>query len=136
MAAFGAEESNDTLAEVLQTIFDRMQEGGQMIFPVEFVHVGNEGIKMCRIRTVKTPGNKTAVAAFTSYAEVRRAPEESDVEEFAIGDTLESIMKDEEIEGLSINPWGDGIYLPKTLLKLILDHKKELENEALREEQL
>ena len=134
MAAFGAEESNDTLAEVLQTIFDRMQEGGQMIFPVEFVHVGNEGIKMCRIRTVKTPGNKTAVAAFTSYAEVRRAPEESDVEEFVIGDVLESIVQDEEIEGLSINPWGDGIYLPKTLLKLILDHKKEPENEELREE--
>ena len=136
MAAFGAEENNDTLAEVLQTIFDRMQEGGEMIFPVEFVHVGNEGIKMCRIRTVKTPGNKTAVAAFTSYAEVRRAPEESDVEEFVIGDVLESIVQDEEIEGLSINPWGDGIYLPKTLLKLIFDHKKELENEALREEQL
>ena len=135
MAAFGADESNDTLAEVLQTIFDRMQEGGQMIFPVEFVHVGNEGIKMCRIRTVKAREDKTAVAAFTSYAEVRRAPE-SDMEEFAIGDTLESIMKDEEIEGLSINPWGDGIYLPKTLLKLILDHKKELENEELREEQL
>ena len=135
MAAFGAEESNDTLAEVLQTIFDRMQEGGQMIFPVEFVHEENEGIKMCRIRTVKARGDKTAVAAFTSYAEVRRAPE-SDMEEFAIGDTLESIMKDEEIEGLSINPWGDGIYLPKTLLKLILDHKKELENEALRGEQL
>lgn len=135
MAAFGAEESNDTLAEVLQTIFDRMQEGGEMIFPVEFVHVGNEGIKMCRIRTVKARGDKTAVAAFTSYAEVRRAPE-SDMEEFAIGDTLESIMKDEEIEGLSINPWGDGIYLPKTLLKLILDHKKELENEELTEEVL
>ena len=135
MAAFGAEESNDTLVEVLQTIFDRRQEGGQMIFPVEFVHVGNEGIKMCRIRTVTARGDKTAVAAFTSYTEVRRAPE-SDMEEFAIGDTLESIMKDEEIEGLSINPWGDGIYLPKTLLKLILDHKKELENEESREEQL
>lgn len=122
---------------ILQTILDRILENGSLIFPAEPVDIIDENGKRredaYEIKTVCWFDVEKAVACFTCFGEVRKGPE-TEVKLFYIEKVLESICESEEMEGLVINPWGKGFYIPKNMLQLILDCKKDRAGETGSEE--
>ena len=111
---------------VLQKIWERLQQDGHMIFPVEQmtdITDGEEVVEHFKLRTIELKSGEVAAAAFTSHAAMRRAPKTAMLS-FFIDNTLEAVYKNEGLAGLVINPWGDAFFLSKPMIRMILDQKK------------
>lgn len=129
-------DTDENMMAVLQTILDRILENGSLIFPAEPVTIpGEEREDVYGIKTVRWHTVEEAVACFTCFGEVRKGPE-TEIKLFSIEKVLESICENEEMEGLVINPWGKGFYIPREMLQLILDCKKQRAGEACEEAEI
>ena len=126
IADYYAGQTDEYMMVVLQKIWERLQQDGHMIFPVEQmtdIADGEEVVERFKLRTIELKNGDEAAAAFTSHAAMRRAPKTA-ILSFFIDNTLEAVYKNEGLAGLMINPWGDAFFLSKPMIRMILDQKK------------
>ena len=125
MADYFVGQTDEWKMVILQKIWERIQEDGHMIFPVEYIpNVSNEDtVQQVRLRTIDLENGETVAVAFTSHTEMRKGPE-SAMLSFFIDTTLEAVYNNEDLAGMMINPWGDEFFLTKPMIRLILNQKE------------
>ena len=114
---YGEEDDEKNYTAVLQSVWNRMNNNGHLLFPIEDLA---EGSSESFYRTVSLKDGGRAAAAFTSCAEVKRGQQTSSVSD-GIRSVFEKIIDNEELEGVIINPWGKHIYIEKKFLSLLLN---------------
>lgn len=117
IAALQQEPSQELLAHTLTVIRRRMREGGQLILAVE-PSVSSEQLK---IQAVQSSDGKNWWSAFTGFEEELKGSG-SVMSTFLteIQPLFKAAVKEEQIEGIILNPWNRTIMLDKALLRLIL----------------
>ena len=120
-AAFNKEQTRDNLQAALEAVLACMRAGGGFIVPAEPAVPGQKS-GVFQARRLEADG-KTLFAAFTGEAEAEKAPETSlvvyDIKEF-----IKFTLRNNHIDGLLLDPWGESLLLGRELLQLILDADK------------
>lgn len=128
IAEYRVEQTEEYTMEVLRKIRERLRQDGHIILPVEQLADttdGDEAVERFKIITVERESGEKAVAVFTSYAAVRKAPKTATLSLF-IGKILDAVYKDECMSGVIINPRSDEFFLPKPMIGMILDTEKKM----------
>lgn len=134
IADYYAGQTDEYMMVVLQKIWERLQQDSHMIFPVEQmtdIADGEDVVERFKLRTIELKNGEDAAAAFTSHVAMRRGPKTAMLS-FFIDNTLEAIYKNDGLSGLVINPWGDAFFLPKSMIRMILDQKKATVGTAIQ----
>ncbi len=121
---------------VIGAVREAINNGDRFIVPVEMSQsdlddVLKEGIQVgdsvevfgdldLEYKTLEVSDGKEVYAAFTSQEEVTKGEATStitvDIEHF-----LEKVLMNEEVEGLTLNPWNLSCFLPKSFIKRIFE---------------
>ncbi len=94
-----------------------MENDGHFIFPAD-INVDKEGNTEFSFKTLDLEIGP-AVVAFTSTAELEKAPPSGVVSHF-IDSVLETLMENQDIEGIILNPWGEALFMGKDDIGIIM----------------
>ena len=81
-----------------------------------------------KLHSLPVDGGGDALVGFTSYEELEAGPPVSSIR-VGVEQLLHMTLMSENFEGLAINPWGNGFYLPKDYIAMIFRADELLEEE-------
>lgn len=113
---FYAENSEQTLINILEAVRQRMHEDGHFILPVR---VDEEDDTRFAFQTIESGDGKVWNAAFTSPTEYEKG-EKCDVVSYFIDSTMKFTLES-DVDGVVINPWGKPFMLAKELIEMIFN---------------
>lgn len=103
-------ESEEDLDEALETILRETAEGLQVIVPVAYDEDGDMMFQM-----ISGEDDDNWMTCFTNNEEKVKG-ESSSSTVMTMTEAMDKALGIEKCEGLTINPWGDGIFLPNELI--------------------
>lgn len=103
---------------ILMAVRNRMQEDGHMIFPADVI-IDDDGNQQYGLKTIDAEEGLPMLAAFTSQAEFEKAPASGAVSNF-IDSMLETVLQEESLGGIMLNPCGQSLFLGKEDIALIM----------------
>ncbi|MBQ3378367.1 MAG: ADP-ribosylglycohydrolase family protein [Clostridia bacterium] len=121
IAAYCADETEENLCAVLESIRTRMHQDGHFIIPA----IGSEDGTRFALRTIHTDDNEDWPAAFTSQAEHKKGPPCQILSHFI--DVMLKACMDMDSPGLIINPFGQSFMLTPELIDFILKADGDIE---------
>ena len=118
ISTFHADQNNENLISVLESIRARMHADGHCVIPI----VINEGAeKTYSFRGINTNDGKVWNVVFTSRQEFEKGQPSQVISHF-IDAALKACVEASEAEGFIINPWSDDAFmLSRELIRLILE---------------
>lgn len=123
-AAIKALQQNPTqemLAHVLTVVRRRMRDKGQLIVAVDPPKVDGQ----MRLQAIKTDDGRIWWSAFSSFEEEMRGSDSvmstflADIEQL-----LRMAVREENINGIILNPWNATLMLDKRLIQIILGEQE------------
>ena len=114
--ALQQEPTGEMLAHTLTVIRRRMRENGQLILALE-APAG----EMMQVQAIQTKGGQRWWAAFTGFEEELKGSGSvmstflTDMEQL-----FHKALREDEIQGVILNPWQKTLMLDKTLIRIIL----------------
>ena len=103
---------------ILMAVRNRMQEDGHLIFPADVI-TDDAGNQQYGLKTIDAEEGLPMLAAFTSQAEFEKAPASGAVSNF-IDSMLETVLQEESLGGIMLNPCGQSLFLGKEDIALIM----------------
>lgn len=117
VAALQQEATYERLAHALTVIRRRMREKGQLIIAVQPPGADNH----IGLQSVQTADGKKWWMAFTSFdEEIKGADSVMSTFLTDIDKLFEAALKENEVNGVIINPWNRTIMLDKHLINIII----------------
>jgi hypothetical protein len=118
ISTFHADQSNENLISVLESIRTRMHADGHFVIPV----VTHNGAEMTySFRGINTNDGKVWNVVFTSQKEFEKGQPSQVISHF-IDAALKACVEASEAEGFIVNPWSDDAFmLSRELIRIILD---------------
>lgn len=141
--AFHQNRSQETLAAVLASIMEVMEDDGHLLIAVDMRE--NEGIGLpgtaadpvpldhdasyvCQ--TLQTKDGRTFLAGFTSHEELHKGADTDMISDF-MKPLFQELLGNEELSGILINPWGDRSFmLTKDMIALMLGTMEQDDEET------
>lgn len=128
---------NQPIFDVLESVRLAMRADADFIVPVEFppgaFGIGEPGDEFTaeeeirvKLHSLPVDGGGDALVGFTSYEEMEAGPSVSSIR-VGVEQLLHMTLMNENLEGLVINPWGSGFYLPKDYIAMIFRADELLE---------
>lgn len=109
-------ENTEQLQAALEVLQERMNEGGHLLLPVEYL---DEDAEQYRMLTITLPNGLPAAVAFTSEQEIARGPRTPAVS-YDIGDALKAVRDNTGLSALVLNPWGQSLVISKRLITALV----------------
>lgn len=122
---------NDHMIAAMEILQERMLEGGHFLLPVERIEGEVEemdGTPTFKLRTLSMEDGSEVLVAFTKEEEARSS-EDTEIISNYMEPFLRVAAETEQAEGLTINPWGESLYIPKELLQLLFEEEEEYESQ-------
>ena len=122
---------NDHMIAAMEILQERMLEGGHFLLPVERVEgevEGIDGTPTFKLRTLTMEDGSEVLVAFTKEEEARSS-EDTEIISNYMEPFLRVAAQTDQAEGLTINPWGESLYIPKELLQLLFEGEEEYESQ-------
>lgn len=116
IAVYYQTENTGQLQAALEVLQERMNEGGHLLLPVEYL---DEDAAQYRMLTITLPNGLPAAVAFTSGQEIARGPKTPSIS-YDIGDALKAVRDNTGLSGLVLNPWGQSLVISKRLITALL----------------
>ena len=113
---FHQEQTNERYDLGCFAVRERMLCEGHLIFPADIIET-EDGSTNFLFKTMEMNG-MDFLAAFTDQEEYEKRPASGAVSQF-IDVMLENVMKQEDIAGVIINPWGEPFVLCKSDIAMI-----------------
>ncbi len=146
ISRLGMEGTRESMAAVLDAIHRRMLRNGHFLLPTrmkfdihDFVDLGkvkvgdvvtnNEPLAF-EFCTVQSPDGKQWMVAFTSEREYRKGESVNGVLSQFIDWIFDATLRNDRVEGIVINPWGEALTLPKEMLSLFFGTGRHSANTA------
>ncbi len=113
--------TQEMLAHVLTVVRRRMRDKGQFIVAVD----APKGDGQMRLRAIKTDDGRIWWSAFSSFEEEMRGSDSvmstflADIEQL-----LRMAVREENINGIILNPWNATLMLDKRLIQIILGEQE------------
>ena len=124
ISIFHADQSNENLITVLESIRARMHSDGHFIIPV-VPHKDDE--KMFSFRGINTKDGNVWNVVFTSPKEFQKGQPSQAISHF-IDAALKACIEATEARGFIVNPWSDDAFmLSRELIQMILDADEGVE---------
>lgn len=116
--AFRQEQTDWHFMGICMAIRSRIGEEGHLIFPADIFEdeTGNTNFSF---KMLDLEDGTSALVAFTSMEERKKAPPSGAVSQF-IDCMLEPMLQMEQVSGLWLNPWGEGVFIGKEDIAMIL----------------
>lgn len=114
------DKSNEKITAVLSEIQQRMHEEGHFILPLH-----EDEKQTLSFHEIQLENGETWVAAFTSFEEF----EKGDISR-ALSHSIDATLKafaDMDTAGIVLNPWGQSFWLPRDLMRIIIDADEGVE---------
>lgn len=124
ISTFHADQSNENLITVLESIRTRMHADGHFVIPV----VMQKGAEMTySFRGINTNDGNVWNVVFTSQKEFEKGQPSQVISHF-IDAALKACVDASEAEGFIVNPWSDDAFmLSRDLIRIILDADEGVE---------
>lgn len=117
--------NEENMFNVLDTLLTRIKEGGKVIVPmVDQNHVMDTFVLEQDIRftidSIQDGQGKLWIPLFTDEEEIDKGQMSNIRMNLDILDMFNSTIKNEHVQGMVINPFGQYLVLPKDIVKIIL----------------
>lgn len=116
IAVYYQTENTEQLQTALEVLQERMNEGGHLLLPVEYL---DEDAGQYRMLTITLPNGLPAAVAFTSEQEIARGPKTPSIS-YDIGDALKAVRDNTGLSALVLNPWGQSLVISKRLITALV----------------
>lgn len=117
---------NDHMIAAMEILQERMLEGGHFLLPVERVEgevEGIDGTPTFKLRTLTMEDGSEVLVAFTKEEEARSS-EDTEIISNYMEPFFRVAAQTDQAEGITINPWGESLYIPKELLQLLFEEEE------------
>lgn len=124
-------------SEVLDTLFEELQKGFNVIVPIKYENQGTDEEDML-FQIIETDDDVKLLACFTNNKEKNKG-ESSSSTVIPMVELMHRAIEIDGCDGIAINPWGDGILVPIEIIKAMvndLEPKSQDQMDAMAGEEL
>ena len=108
-------ENEDDLDAALETIFEATQNGLKVIVPVAYDEDGD-----IMYQLISGEDDDRWMACFTNNAEKVKGEKCSSIV-MSMAETMDRAVNIDGCSGIAINPWGDGMFIPKEIVEAMME---------------
>lgn len=115
--AYYVNQSRDTVMDVLSAVYMKVQDNAQLLIPCDAPEAADK--ELMDFKTLELNNGSVAVVAFSLLENLELGPETESVT-YPIALLFQSVLENDNVAGVLLNPWKEPFMLTKEIITLLL----------------